>query len=355
MRRRHFLRHLALGSAALGALPRMLRARRAAPRHWAWVHGGADRSAEEWRRGFDRLAEAGIRGVLVSGGDAAALSGTARSAGLEFHRWFWTLNRSGDDWVKANHPEWFTVSRKGESSLEKPPYVGYYQWLCPSRPEVRQYLSGLVGDLARDPLSDGVHLDYVRHCDVILPRALWAKYGLIQDHEMAEFDFCYCEVCRAQFRDQAGRDPLDQADPSADPEWRRFRWDSVTGLVRELARSVHAQGKPITAAVFPTPTIARALVRQAWDQWPLDAVFPMAYHSFYQKPVEWIGEAAREGVTAIPGDRPLYAGLYLPDLTPAALATAVRAALGGGARGVALFEMNGLSEEHLEQLRRVGR
>jgi uncharacterized lipoprotein YddW (UPF0748 family) len=238
--------------------------------------------------------------------------------------------------------------------LEKPPYVGYYQWLCPSRPEVRRYLSGLVGDLARDELSDGVHLDYVRHCDVILPRALWAKYGLIQDHEMAQFDFCYCEVCRTRFRDQAGRDPLDQADPSADAEWRRFRWDSVTGLVRELARSVHAQGKPITAAVFPTPTIARALVRQAWDQWPLDAVFPMAYHSFYQEPVEWIGEAAREGVTALPADRPLYAGLYLPALTPSQMGTAITSALGGGARGVALFEMNGLSEAHLEQLRLLG-
>ena len=39
---------------------------------------------------------------------------------------------------------------------------------------------------------DGVHLDYVRHCDVILPRGLWERYDLVQDIEHPEFDFCYC-------------------------------------------------------------------------------------------------------------------------------------------------------------------
>ena len=45
--------------------------------------------------------------------------------------------RNGDAWVQENHPEWFTVSRNLESSLEHPPYVGYYKWVCPSRGPVR--------------------------------------------------------------------------------------------------------------------------------------------------------------------------------------------------------------------------
>lgn len=159
---------------------------------WTWVHGDRDYDAAEWRRRFARLREAGLDAVLVGGGDINLVSGAAHAEGLEFHRWFWTLNRNGDQWAQNNHPEWFTVSRNLESSLEHPPYVGYYRWVCPSREPVREYLRGLVGNLAANPAVDGVHLDYVRHCDVILPRGLWETYDLVQDTELPEFDFCYC-------------------------------------------------------------------------------------------------------------------------------------------------------------------
>jgi len=344
MDRRTFVGMLGAAGIAGAAWPR------ATGRNWGWVHGGAKRSPEEWRRRFARLRSAGITGVHVGGGDLKALSAAARAEGLSFSRWTWTLNRSGDAWVKANHPEWFTISRLGESSLETPPYVGYYNWLCPTRPEVRAYLSRETAELAADPAVDQVHLDYVRHCDVILPVGLWEKYGLVQDHELPEFDFCYCEVCRAAFRRQSGVDPLTLPDPESDAAWRRFRWDSVTGLVKDLAREAHRVGKPITAAVFPTPALARKLVRQAWDEWPLDAVFPMAYHAFYKEDIPWIGAAVRKGVMALPASRPLYAGLYLPDLPPEALGQAVRIAMDAGAAGVSLFEMDGLTEAHLDVL-----
>jgi uncharacterized lipoprotein YddW (UPF0748 family) len=294
--------------------------------------------------------------VLVSGGGVEDLSRTARAEGLEFHRWIWTLNRSGDAWVKEHHPEWFTVSRNGESSLTNPPYVGYYQWLCPTRPEVRDYLASTVDELAQDDRLDGVHLDYVRHCDVVLPRGLWAKYGLIQDREHPEFDFCYCEVCRSRFREESGTDPLELPDPTADEAWRRFRWESVTGLVEALSRVARARGKPITAAVFPTPAIARRLVRQSWDRWPVDEVYPMLYHAFYEEGLGWIGRCVAEGLEGLsartgsnaPGH--LHAGLYLPDLPSAELAQAVRLAREAGAAGVSLFEMGGITDEHLEAL-----
>jgi uncharacterized lipoprotein YddW (UPF0748 family) len=335
----------------LGARNR--RADRAA-RHWSWVHGGAERTATEWRRRFARLRRAGIAGVHVGGGDTDILSTAAREEGLAFSRWIWVLNRSADAWVKANHPEWFTVSRRGDSSLEQPPYVGYYNWLCPTRPEVREYLSREVTDLARNPAVDQVHLDYVRHCDVILPVGLWEKYGLVQDRELPEYDFCYCDVCRAAFLQQSGVDPRELPDPESDAAWRRFRWDGVTGLVKDLARAARGVGKPITAAVFPTPTLARKLVRQAWDEWPLDALYPMTYHAFYKESMSWIGEAVRAGVAALPTSRPIFAGLYLPDLTPVELGRAVRTALDAGAAGVSVFEMEGLSEAHLDALGSAG-
>jgi uncharacterized lipoprotein YddW (UPF0748 family) len=357
--RRDFLERLGAAAAGLGILPAATLAcseRESPPRamkNWTWVHGGGEASADEWRLRFARIRQAGIHGVLVSGGDADTLSNAAHAEGLEFHRWIWTLNRNGDARVKENHPEWFTVSRNGESTLEKPPYVGYYKWLCPTRPPVREYLRGVVDELAREPAIDGVHLDYVRHSDVILPVGLWSKYDLVQDREYPEFDFCYCEVCRETFRGQAGIDPLELPDPTQDIAWREFRWKSVTGLVEVLAEAAHSHGKPITAAVFPTPTVARKLVRQAWDEWPLDAFFPMIYHEFYEEELPWIGTATREGVDALPEATPLYSGLYLPSLTPEDLGEALRIARAAGAAGVSLFPMGRLSDEHLARLRRA--
>jgi uncharacterized lipoprotein YddW (UPF0748 family) len=318
---------------------------------WTWVHGGGAVELAEWRARYARLRESGVTGVLVSGGDLGMHIEAGRGAGVAVHRWIWALNRSGDARVKAEHPEWFSVSRGGLSSLTYPPYVGYYQWLCPSREAVRAYLADEVRRLAATPGLAGVHLDYIRHPDVILPAALWERYHVVQDREYAAWDFCYCEECRRQFRERTGRDPLAIADPATDPEWRRFRWDGVTAVVGALSQAAHGQGRAISAAVFPTPTLARRLVRQAWDEWPVDAVFPMLYHRFYREDVAWIGRAAREGVAALRGRRPLHAGLYLPDLAPDELARAVRVAREAGASGVACFELRGLTDAHLAALR----
>ncbi len=358
--RRRFFRWLGGVAATLQGAPAAAAAvRRVASlpsvdsRNWTWVHGGREGTAADWRQRFLRLRDVGLHGVLVSGGDLDLLADAAHAADLEFHRWIWVLNRNGDAWVKENHPEWFTVSRNGESTLEKPPYVGYYKWVCPSRQPVREYLQQVVEPIASHPGVDGVHLDYIRYPDVILPVGLWKRYGLVQDREHPEFDFCYCDVCRATFERQAGVDPMSLADAPANVEWREFRWNSVTALVTDLSETVRAHGKRISAAVFPTPTLARRLVRQAWDQWPLDAVFPMLYHQFYEEELPWIGEATRDGVDALPPSVPLYSGLYLPSLSAEETAAAVRVARGGGASGVSFFEMGRLTDPYLEQLEGV--
>jgi uncharacterized lipoprotein YddW (UPF0748 family) len=128
----------------------------------------------------------------------------------------------------------------------------------------------------------------------------------------------------------------------------QYRYDSITRVVGELADVVHASGKPVTAAVFPTPTIARRLVRQDWTRWNVDAVLPMIYNGFYNEDVAWIEGATREGVTALSGRIPLYSGLYVPDLPPVDLARAVERSLAGGANGVSFFEGNTLTPEHWE-------
>jgi hypothetical protein len=244
------------------------------------------------------------------------------------------------------HPEWYAVSRSGKSTADQPPYVDYYKFLCPSREPVREYLAGLVGELSSVPGLGSVHLDYIRYPDVILPVALWPKYNLVQDKEYPDFDFCYCVVCRERFHAQSGVDPRALDDPPAHQAWLQYRYDTITAMVKQLAAIVHANGTRVTAAVFPSPSIAKTLVRQDWTRWDVDAVLPMLYHGFYNEPVEWIERATREGVDALGGRIPLYGGLYLPDLSPADLARAAEATLAGGARGVSLFEAHMPTPEH---------
>ena len=351
VKRRTFLELLGAGAASAALAPELGASVRRDPfRAWTWVHGNDTEDAAAWRARFARFRAGGITGVVVGGGNTRLLAGAAHEEGLEFHAWTWILNRSGDAWVKANCPEWFDVNRNGDSSLAKPPYVGYYQWLCPSRPEVRDYLRGIVRNVAEIPGVDAVHLDYIRHPDVILPRGLWSKYNLVQDHEMPEYDYCYCTVCRNKFTAQSGYDPLSVADPTMDVAWREFRWNSISELVTLLSQDVRAHNRQISAAVFPTPALARMQVRQAWEKWPLDAVFPMTYHRFHDQDIPWIGAAVREGVAAIPRTELLYAGLHLPDLDPAALVQAVNVARDAGAAGVALYDSGGLTDAHLAAL-----
>lgn len=361
MNKRTFLK--SLGTAAFGFtglpsafLPLVPNESRTEPddpgiKNWVWMGGNGERNRDAWKQLFADLNNYGISGVLASGGDLEILPAAAGEEGLEFHRWIWTLNRNGDRNVQQEHPEWFSVSRNGDSSLEKPPYVGYYKWLCPTRPEVLEYLKEDIARLARHSGLTGIHLDYIRHPDVILPVGLWEKYNLVQDKEYPEFDFCYCEVCREEFRKLEGTDPLELPDPTRDIRWREFRYRSITTVVNTLAEVAHQHGKRITAAVFPTPQIARKLVRQEWEKWHLDAFFPMIYHNFYNEPVEWTGAATREGVRALPPTTPLYSGLYIPALKPDELKSAVKLALEAGARGVSLFSLNSMTEEHWKSLR----
>jgi hypothetical protein len=315
-------------------------------KHWAWMKAEV-KDVDGWRRDLAALKASGFDAILMTGSAESYRRNLplVRNEGLELHAWIFTMMRAEN--VKA-HPEWYAVSRNGVSTATKPPYVDYYKFMCPSRPEVREYLRAFVGELASMDGLSSVHLDYIRYPDVILPVALWPKYNLVQDKEYPDFDFCYCEVCRQDFKRQSGVDPKALADPAANDAWRRYRYDTITEVVAELAGVTHRAGKLLTAAVFPTPDIARALVRQDWTKWKVDAVLPMIYNGFYKEGVPWVEGATREGVRALAGRIPLYSGLYVPDLSPADLAGAIERALAGGASGISVFEGNMLTPEYLK-------
>src|SRR5882762_3244137 len=303
-------------------------------KNWVWTNPNQKDTDDELNTRYTAFKIGGITGIFFEA-DSERHFRAAKAHGIEAHRWIWTFNRAE---LVTIHPDWYSKNRNGDSCSDKPPYVNYYRWLCPSRPEVQQYLEQTVKDILDKDYVDGIHLDYVRYCDVILPVNLWDKYKIEQTKELPEYDFCYCEVCQAKFKEQYGKDIKAIQYPDASLSWRLFRYGNIIRVVNAISAVAHQHKKPITAAVFPTPEVARRNVRQDWTNFKLDGVCPMIYHGFYKESVSWIGDAVAEGIHVLDGKFPLYAGLYLSDFkNDEEVRSGIQYALKNGASGVSLF------------------
>jgi len=252
--------------------------------------------------------------------------------------------------IYKEHPEWYMVNRNGDSCVDTPAYVESYRFLCPSRSESLDFIAKRVNELSQYDQLDGVHLDFIRYPDVILAKSLQPKYGILQDSEYPEY--CYCDVCRKTFKDKTGLDPMELKDPTANVEWRQYRYDTISNFVNnKLIPIAREYKKEITAAVFPPYNWI--YVRQQWPNWNLDAVLPMLYHSYYYQGIEWIKEQTEKGIYSLRRDEPLYSGLMISAFSPAGLSKAVEAAISGGAKGVALFESHSMTDEHWRSFNEV--
>ncbi|MBB6462834.1 putative glycoside hydrolase [Flammeovirga kamogawensis] len=327
------------------------------PKRWMWLHAHDDWTDAKWEEKLDQLKEIDIQGVLLGGNKATfeRMYPLLKARDIEMHAWMWTLNRNGDEEAKK-HPEWYTVSGDGRSCSEYHPYVDYYQWVCPSQEPVQEHIIKQAVELAKIEGVKGVHLDYVRFSDVILASSLQPLYGIVQDKEYPEWDFCYCQTCRDKFLHETGTDIYKVKDPTASEEWRQFRYDAVTHLVDKIYDAVHKEGKLLSAAVFPYPELARKICRQSWDDFKLDMVFPMVYNSFYEEPTEWIKFAVEQGVKDLKQNykEPLFTGLYTPALPKEEdVVEAIKLSKKGGAKGFAIFDLGGMKAPHWNALKKI--
>jgi uncharacterized lipoprotein YddW (UPF0748 family) len=358
MNRIDFLKASLFGIAGItlaSSFPSVISGNPVMPGNWGWMDGSDHTTVNEWKELFDKLLSANIGGLLINGSNKLyeKIGPLGKQSGMQVHAWRWTMNRGE---YMNDHPEWYTVNRLGQSVVDKPPYVHYYRWLCPSRPEVKDLLIKDYSAIADIPGINGVHLDYVRYCDIYLPVALLPRYNLVQDFEMPEFDYCYCPLCRGIFKEKNGYDPLDQKDPSSDQTWHQFRLDQLVHVVQELAKAIHIKGSIITAAVFPTPEMSRRMVRQDWSRFNLDAYLPMLYHEYYLKPTDWIGECIKEIRKEVNPSIPVSAGIMVnpKTFTPEVLAKTMHQIKKAGGNGISAFTAGGLNKEQLEALQKLG-
>jgi len=94
-----------------------------------------------------------------------------KKAGLKVHAWIVSLNLHNEDFARS-HRDWYVVNKEGVSCVDSPPYVNHYKWLCPTREEVRENLKSLFLEIAEKFDVDGLHFDYIRIPDILLPKAL---------------------------------------------------------------------------------------------------------------------------------------------------------------------------------------
>ncbi|MBI3735362.1 family 10 glycosylhydrolase, partial [Candidatus Sumerlaeota bacterium] len=186
--------------------------------------------------------------------------------GLRIHAWVnvmpaWSTDKnppvnSGQLYVK--HRSWLMVQSNGEPMRAG----GFYAFLEPGLPEVRDYLRVVITQLARDYDVDGIHLDYIR-------------YPLVDETKV---DVSYHPQVRRDFRERFGKTPEE-----APEQWLDYRRSNIAATIRGIRDGIK-QVRPnieLTSTCMADPVKGRNGACQDpnhWiDQGLVDAVVPMAY------------------------------------------------------------------------------
>ena len=141
------------------------------------------------------------------------------------------------------------------------------------------------------------------------------------------------------------------ADPLHNKSWLEFRLQVLDTTVILLRNQIEKAGLITSAAVFPTPNMARRMVRQDWSRWHLNYYFPMIYNNFYGRKYNWIKKVTKEDEKAVGENSKVFSGLFLPALKKGnRLTRAMKAAFKGGADGIAFFNLNALNKHLLRQI-----
>lgn len=294
--------------------------------------------------------------VAANGEDLLArLLALAHARGLRVHAWVNVVSLSQNldaPIVAALGRESVLVDRRGRSLLDYPdfevpePDRGWYRmgtpglYLDPAAPGVRERLVATFGELiANYPALDGLHLDYIRHPDV-LPFSPGSRFGV-------GLDFGYGAGSRRRFEQETGLTA-----PSANNMVHLARWDAwrreqVSELVRAIALDARTRkpGIEISAAVIPYVDRAYLSLAQDWTRWLeedlIDFAIPMIYtldDRLFRYQAEHFGAGARR--------ERIWAGLgvWLFARDPARATAQLSLANTAGLANAALFSYDAMKE-----------
>ena len=292
----------------------------------------------------------------------AAVLEEARHARLKVHAWV-NVNLVSSavalpgarEHLVYRHPDWLMVPRELAQELaavdpDSPAYLGKLaRWTrtqtagveglytSPIAAGAVEHTVAVVRDLARRYPVDGVHLDYARYPTERFDYSRTAIRGFTAAIRPS------LTAAVRQRTDALARDDL-FAYPDAFPaEWRRFRVDRMSALVRRLRDAVKQERPDAAVTAAAKADVQEALDHrlQDWASWLdeglIDAICPMAYAPEAARFAEHIA-AARQ----IAGPRAVWAGIGAYRLTPTQTVDNIRTARKLGAAGIVLFSYDSL-------------
>ena len=255
----------------------------------------------------------------------------AHAQGIQVHAWFnvfrvwrdkeWPTNPSH---IINQHRDWLNKTYKGENRASE----GIY--LDPGIPEVREYITKVIEDIAKRYDVDGIHLDYIRY-----PGNDWG----------------YSETALQRYYN----DTCSSTKPKPeDSKWLNWRRSQVTELLRQLNTKVHTL-KPnvkVTAATIPWGDCPGSFcnsapytkVCQDWMQWLsdglLDANIPMNYRDENKPKMAQQFRYWLDGFSKWGGGRPVYVGIDVSTNEPKNVIQQIKAVRKANLQGYVLFSFN---------------
>jgi uncharacterized lipoprotein YddW (UPF0748 family) len=144
--------------------------------------------------------------------------------------------------LALNKPEWLTQKRNGgETSISA---AGEVSWLNPFHPEVQQFITDLLVELASNYDIDGIQFD---------------------DHMSLPHEFGYDKYTVALYRQETKKNP--PAD-SQDPEWVKWRADKISDFMVRLNQRIKQIKPKVIFSVSPNYyDFAYKLQLQDWLNW----------------------------------------------------------------------------------------
>jgi uncharacterized lipoprotein YddW (UPF0748 family) len=144
--------------------------------------------------------------------------------------------------LALQHPDWLTQQRDGTQHWTG--VAGEVVWLNPFKPEVQQFITGLVTEIASRYDIDGIQFD---------------------DHLSLPVSFGYDPYTLALYtKEMKKQAPANERDPA----WLKWRADKITAFVAQLNKTVKSIRPNAIFAVAPNPYIsAYGSHLQDWLGW----------------------------------------------------------------------------------------
>jgi uncharacterized lipoprotein YddW (UPF0748 family) len=293
---------------------------------WAYELSGSDVAQVGRNPGWDPLAVA-----------AAA----AKARGVRLHAYMNVLpgwrgvkdppRAAGQLWTA--HPDWFMVDALGQRMR---PTGGWYSFLNPALPDVRQHLMQLAAELSRYDIA-GLHLDYIRfpYDYKNVAREIYPKASAEEIKRRADVSY--------------DRYSMHQAQQFWKGNWGDFRRDAVSQTVAALNKTFKARRGPqcvISSSVLADWSAGYNQAFQDSRHWTkdrlVDWVVPMNYNvGLFDARLAMIrGYLGRHAT----GEQ-LVMGLDCK-ADPAEICRQIAAVRKTGCRGFALFSYSALFENH---------